>query len=41
MGASRETVNKALAEFALRGWLRIEAKAVVLLDVERLRRRAR
>jgi len=41
VGASRETVNKALAEFALRGWLRIEAKAVVLLDVERLRRRAR
>lgn len=41
VGASRETVNKALAEFALRGWLRIEAKAVVLLDVERMRRRAR
>ena len=41
VGASRETVIKALAEFALRGWLRIEAKAVVLLDVERLRRRAR
>ncbi|MEY9214212.1 CRP/FNR family cyclic AMP-dependent transcriptional regulator [Thermobifida halotolerans] len=41
VGASRETVNKALAEFALRGWLRIEAKAVVLLDIERLRRRAR
>ncbi|GAA3738584.1 Crp/Fnr family transcriptional regulator [Salinactinospora qingdaonensis] len=41
VGASRETVNKALAEFALRGWLRIEAKAVVLLDMERMRRRAR
>ncbi|MFD0775454.1 Crp/Fnr family transcriptional regulator [Streptomonospora algeriensis] len=41
VGASRETVNKALAEFALRGWLRIEAKAVVLLDAERMRRRAR
>ncbi|GHD31854.1 MULTISPECIES: Crp/Fnr family transcriptional regulator [Nocardiopsis] len=41
VGASRETVNKALAEFALRGWLRIEAKAVVLMDVERMRRRAR
>nr|WP_243742305.1 Crp/Fnr family transcriptional regulator [Actinorugispora endophytica] len=41
VGASRETVNKALAEFALRGWLRIEAKAVVLLDIERMRRRAR
>lgn len=41
VGASRETVNKALAEFALRGWLRIEAKAVVLMDMERMRRRAR
>ena len=41
VGASRETVNKALADFAGRGWLRLEARAVVLLDLERLRRRAR
>ena len=41
VGASRETVNKALADFVGRGWLRLEARAVVLLDVERLRRRAR
>jgi CRP-like cAMP-binding protein len=41
VGASRETVNKALADFATRGWLRLEARSVVLLDVERLRRRAR
>jgi CRP/FNR family cyclic AMP-dependent transcriptional regulator len=41
VGASRETVNKALADFAARGWLRLEARAVVLLDVERLRKRAR
>jgi CRP/FNR family transcriptional regulator, cyclic AMP receptor protein len=41
VGASRETVNKALADFATRGWLRLEARAVVLLDVERLHRRAR
>ena len=41
VGASRETVNKALADFASRGWLRLEARAVVLLDVERLTRRAR
>ena len=41
VGASRETVNKALADFAQRGWLRLEARAVVLLDVERLKRRAR
>jgi CRP/FNR family cyclic AMP-dependent transcriptional regulator len=41
VGASRETVNKALADFASRGWLRLEARAVVLLDVDRLVRRAR
>ena len=41
VGASRETVNKALADFASRGWLRLEARAVVLLDVDRLRKRAR
>ena len=41
VGASRETVNKALADFAHRGWLRLEGKTVVILDPERLRRRAR
>lgn len=41
VGASRETVNKALADFAGRGWLRLEARAVTILDVERLTRRAR
>jgi len=41
VGASRETVNKALADFASRGWLRLEARAVVLHDIERLARRAR
>jgi CRP/FNR family transcriptional regulator len=41
VGASRETVNKALADFAGRGWIRLEARAVVLLDLERLARRAR
>jgi CRP/FNR family transcriptional regulator, cyclic AMP receptor protein len=41
VGASRETVNKALADFATRGWLRLGARAVLLLDVERLKRRAR
>ena len=40
VGASRETVNKALADFAARGFLRLEGRAVVLLDVERLTRRA-
>ncbi|QWC86680.1 Crp/Fnr family transcriptional regulator [Nocardioidaceae bacterium] len=41
VGASRETVNKALADFASRGWLRLEPRSVVLMDLERLRRRAR
>ncbi len=41
VGASRETVNKALADFASRGWLRLEGKSVVLLDERRLARRAR
>jgi CRP/FNR family cyclic AMP-dependent transcriptional regulator len=41
VGASRETVNKALADFASRGWLRLEGKSVVILDRERLSRRAR
>ncbi len=41
VGASRETVNKALADFANRGWLRLEPRSVVLVDVERLERRSR
>lgn len=41
VGASRETVNKALADFAGRGWLILGAKAVTLVDLDRLRRRAR
>jgi len=40
VGASRETVNKALADFASRGWIKLEARAVVLMDVERIRGRA-
>ena len=41
VGASRETVNKALADFSQRGWVRIEQRSVTLLDVDRLDRRAR
>jgi CRP/FNR family transcriptional regulator len=41
VGASRETVNKALADFAARGWLQLSAKSVLLIDPDRLRRRAR
>jgi CRP/FNR family transcriptional regulator, cyclic AMP receptor protein len=39
VGASRETVNKALADFAGRGWVRLEPRAVVVLDIERLSKR--
>lgn len=41
VGASRETVNKALADFAGRGWIRLETRSVEILDRERLDRRAR
>ncbi|MBR7502715.1 winged helix-turn-helix domain-containing protein, partial [Mycobacterium tuberculosis] len=41
VGASRETVNKALADFAARGFIRLEARSVVILDMERMRNRAR
>jgi CRP-like cAMP-binding protein len=41
VGASRETVNKALADFAARGWVHREGRAIVLLDIDRLQRRAR
>lgn len=41
VGATRETVNKALAEFSSRGWLQLQGRTVVLLDVQKLARRAR
>ncbi len=41
VGASRETVNKALADFVGRGWIQLAAKSVLLVDLERLRKRAR
>ena len=41
VGASRETVNKALADFSARGWLQLHAKSVLILDRDRLARRAR
>lgn len=41
VGASRETVNKALADFAARGWVRLESRSVIILDLDRLERRAR
>ncbi len=41
VGASRETVNKSLADFVSRGWIQLEGRAVTLLDLDRLARRAR
>ena len=41
VGASRETVNKALATFAHRGWIRLEGKSVLIVNTEHLARRAR
>jgi CRP-like cAMP-binding protein len=41
VGASRETVNKSLAEFSTRGWIQLDGRAVVLLDLQRLEKRAR
>ena len=41
VGASRETVNKALADFAARGWVRLEPRAVLVTDVARLTKRGR
>jgi CRP/FNR family cyclic AMP-dependent transcriptional regulator len=41
VGASRETVNKALADFGHRGWIKLESRQVLITDVERLGKRAR
>ncbi|MDY5129355.1 Crp/Fnr family transcriptional regulator [Actinotignum urinale] len=40
VGASRETVNKSLADFVSRRWIRLEGRAVLLLEPGRLQRRA-
>jgi CRP/FNR family transcriptional regulator, cyclic AMP receptor protein len=40
-GASRETVNKALSDFAGRGWIQLRDKSVLILDSERLMRQTR
>lgn len=40
VGASRETVNKTLSDFAHRGWIRLDGKSVLISDTERLARRA-
>ncbi|WP_238006662.1 Crp/Fnr family transcriptional regulator [Dactylosporangium sp. AC04546] len=40
VGASRESVNKVLAQYASRGWVRLENKCIVILDNAPLARRA-
>jgi CRP/FNR family transcriptional regulator, cyclic AMP receptor protein len=40
IGASRESVNKALSELAARSIIRLEPKTVIILDLERLKRKA-
>jgi CRP/FNR family cyclic AMP-dependent transcriptional regulator len=40
VGATRATVNKALAEFAHRGWIQLEGKSLLICDSERLTMRA-
>ena len=40
IGASRESVNKALSELAARSIVRLEQRTVVILDIERLKRKS-
>ncbi|MCL1898983.1 MAG: Crp/Fnr family transcriptional regulator [Promicromonosporaceae bacterium] len=41
VGTSRESANKALSDFASRGWIERKGKTTTLLNLDRLRRRAR
>ena len=41
VGSSRETINKALSEFANRGWIRQQGKTIFVLEPAKLARRAR
>jgi CRP/FNR family transcriptional regulator, cyclic AMP receptor protein len=41
VGASRETVNKALADFAARGWVTLEPRAVLVKDYDRIAKRGK
>lgn len=40
VGSSRETVNKALSDFAQRGWIRVQGRSILIDNPERLARRA-
>ncbi|WP_018602559.1 Crp/Fnr family transcriptional regulator [Mycobacterium sp. 155] len=41
VGSSRETVNKALADFTQRGWIRVQSKSILIDNPERLALRAK
>jgi CRP/FNR family cyclic AMP-dependent transcriptional regulator len=41
IGASRETLNRTLADFASRGWVHVEAKSLIVVDAGRLAHRVR
>ncbi|TQK27217.1 Crp/Fnr family transcriptional regulator [Arthrobacter sp. SLBN-53] len=41
VGSSRETINKALSEFANRGWIRQQGKTIYVMEPAKLARRAR
>lgn len=41
VGSSRETVNKALADFTQRGWIRVQGKSILIDNAERLALRAK
>lgn len=41
VASTRETVNKCLANFAKRGWVVLDNGALTIVDVDRVRRRAR
>lgn len=40
VGSTRETVSKALIDFAERGWIRTDFKSTLILDANRLASRA-
>ncbi|MCV7065712.1 cAMP-activated global transcriptional regulator CRP [Mycolicibacterium houstonense] len=40
VGSSRETVNKALSDFAQRGWIRVQGRSILIDNPERLAKRA-
>ncbi|MDR2454941.1 MAG: Crp/Fnr family transcriptional regulator [Bifidobacteriaceae bacterium] len=40
VGSSRETVNKSLAEYAARGWIKLDGRAVRILNPDHLAKRA-